>query len=75
MFVRNLFSLTALPAMGLCFWANPMEARPNVVLIMTDDQGYGDVGIHGHPYLKTPHMDWIALVAGKGIIQQKDHYQ
>jgi arylsulfatase A-like enzyme len=31
--------------------------RPNVVFILTDDQGYGDLGRHGHPLLKTPHMD------------------
>jgi arylsulfatase A-like enzyme len=31
--------------------------RPNVILIMTDDQGYGDIAAHGHPHLKTPNMD------------------
>jgi len=33
------------------------ETPPNVLVIMTDDQGYGDVAAHGHPHLKTPHMD------------------
>ena len=34
--------------------------RPNVVVIMTDDQGYGDLGVHGNPKIKTPHLDEFA---------------
>jgi arylsulfatase A-like enzyme len=32
-------------------------ATPNVILCMTDDQGWGDTGYNGHPHLKTPHLD------------------
>ena len=34
--------------------------KPNVILIMTDDMGYGDVGINGNTMLKTPHLDQLA---------------
>ena len=32
-------------------------AKPNVLLVLVDDQGYGDLSVHGNPVLKTPHMD------------------
>ncbi len=34
--------------------------RPNVVLVMADDQGWGDTGYNGHPELKTPNLDDLA---------------
>lgn len=34
--------------------------RPNVVLIMTDDQGFGDLSLYGNPNLSTPNMDRVA---------------
>ena len=36
---------------------------PNIVLVMADDQGWGDMAYNGHPVLKTPHFDAMAREA------------
>ncbi|MHC4498835.1 MAG: arylsulfatase [Planctomycetota bacterium] len=38
-------------------WCGESKDRPNVILVMTDDQGYGDFSCHGHPIVKTPNID------------------
>jgi arylsulfatase A-like enzyme len=43
---------------NLCF--PQTESRPNVILIITDDQGYGDLGYTGNPHVKTPVIDRFA---------------
>ena len=36
------------------------SARPNVLIVITDDQGFGDLGVHGNPVVQTPHLDRLA---------------
>jgi arylsulfatase A len=36
------------------------KTSPNVLLILTDDQGYGDLGIHGNDVIETPVIDKLA---------------
>lgn len=60
MFMKNQLLCT----LSLLFWlacaVQAQNDRPNVVLIMADDQGWGDTGYNGHPELKTPNLDSLA---------------
>lgn len=40
--------------------AEPVSTRPNVVIVMADDQGFGDTSYNGHTELKTPNLDSLA---------------
>ena len=40
--------------------ASDNSDRPNVIVIMTDDQGIGDFGVNGNPVIETPHIDRLA---------------
>ena len=53
------FTLRFLTAL-ICLFCNFNETqakKPNIILVITDDQGYGPIGRHGHPWIRTPHLD------------------
>jgi arylsulfatase A-like enzyme len=56
----TLTLLTALLMTSFTAMRGAESSKPNVLLIITDDQGYGDFSIHGNPHLQTPHIDKLA---------------
>lgn len=47
-----------------------MKLKPNVIIIVTDDQGYGDIHVNGNPWLHTPNFDWM----GRHSIRLEDFH-
>lgn len=62
---RSLFVLAILfigasaVASEVAHAVNGTNKKPNIIFILTDDQGYGDLSAHGNPILATPHLDQL----------------
>ena len=54
------FFLLILSAFGLSTLSVAAESRPNIIFIMADDLGYGDLGSYGQRVIHTPHLDRMA---------------
>lgn len=48
-----ILACSALPCMA--------AEQPNIIFILTDDLGWGDLGCYGHPHITTPHLDRLAM--------------
>ena len=51
-------------------WANSADEKPNMIFILVDDLGYGDLGIHDNPRLQTPNIDQLS----RESIRFDDHH-
>jgi arylsulfatase A len=62
MFNRLILCLCIVSLMGAAFTdsIHAQEARPNIVLFLVDDLGWGDLGCYGHPFMITPNLDRFA---------------
>ena len=62
-FIHKAYSLVLLLTMVSVFDCHQVAAQDdgiNFIIILTDDQGYGDLGCYGHPTIKTPNIDKMA---------------
>jgi arylsulfatase A-like enzyme len=56
--MKSILISTTLTASFTCF--SQVTQHPNIIIIITDDQGFGDLGLIGNPYVKTPNLDKFA---------------
>ena len=59
-----IFSIFSIVIQAFCSLSTAAATPPNIILILADDLGYGDVGAYGSTLIETPHLDRLA---GEGV--------
>ena len=59
-FMKNFYITLLSSLLTIFLQATYAANRPNVILIMTDDQGFADLSVYGHDQIKTPRLDALA---------------
>lgn len=59
-FLRPSFLLPLFLSAATCFAAGAQSSRPNIIFLLADDLGYGDIGAYGQKIIKTPNIDTLA---------------
>jgi arylsulfatase A-like enzyme len=65
---KTLTAVVILLAMGVGVACG--EDRPNVIFLLSDDQGWGDYSMMGHPHIETPHIDRLA---SEGLVYERGY--
>lgn len=72
--MRSTFSIALRALFGgmalLAGWVSAQAPRPNIVILLADDLGWGDVGFQGQEHIRTPHLDALA----KSGLVFRQHY-
>ena len=59
--IAHLILLSTLSIAGEAMAETDLNKTPNIIVILTDDMGYGDLGAYGNRRIRTPHIDSLAL--------------
>ena len=59
--IKNLMICAGVLTAGVCqVQAAKKSEKPNIIFILCDDMGYGDLGCYGQKYINTPNLDRMA---------------